>query len=215
MRNSSLLILGIFLIFCLVFSSVASTQIEAKEEGSYSYLPTKLRLSTQVSTEDRYIFYLDYLLPLYYSQDKTTLFYFNPKKVYSSPKAEELNLGLGFRHIFSSDDYEDFILGVHFFYDKKYSANKAWHYQRGYGLEFLSKPFDFRFNYYQPINDARSVDTTYSFGSSSLIYTNSMEEPLEGFDFELGFPLYPEKLKTRLYLGGFFYDSKLAEDHNG
>ena len=175
------------------------------------YCPSKVRFSSQVSTEDRCAFYIDYIFPLYYSEDETTIVFFNPKKTYFSPYSEELNLGVGLRKIYM----DKYILGVHLFYDKKHSPNKEWHYQRGYGFEFLSEPLDFRFNYYDPINDAREVNDGYEFGQANLVYWKEYEEPLEGFDFEFGVPLIPKKLNTRIYAGGFFFDSKMGEDRNG
>ena len=117
---------------------IASTQASPQD----SYIPSKIRFSTQVSTEERYSFYVDYLFPLYYSQDKGLLVFFNPKQTYHSPTSEELNLGLGVRKILG----DEYILGVHLFYDKKYSENHVWHRQRGYGFEFLFVHHQFLYN---------------------------------------------------------------------
>ena len=186
---------------------IASTQASPQD----SYIPSKIRFSTQVSTEERYSFYVDYLFPLYYSQDKGLLVFFNPKQTYHSPTSEELNLGLGVRKILG----DEYILGVHLFYDKKYSENHVWHRQRGYGFEFLSQGLDMRFNYYDPIDGPQVAYDGYELGETSLIYWYNLEEPLEGFDFEVGIPLVPEGLKTRVYGGGFFYDSNLTKDVEG
>lgn len=174
--------------------------------------PGKIRLSVQGSTEHRTAYYVDYLLGLYYPQEEDVLVFFNPKETISDPSAEELNVGLGIRKIIS----QKYILGVHFFYDKKHSHSRAWHYQRGYGLELLSEAFDFRFNYYDPVNKPRVVDNTYGFGQTNLIHYASYEEPLEGFDAELGFPLRFKFFKTtRLYIGGYSYNSRLGKDKRG
>ncbi|MBN2119551.1 MAG: right-handed parallel beta-helix repeat-containing protein [Candidatus Omnitrophica bacterium] len=190
--------------FCQEFGTFA-------EEGQKGYQPSRARFSTQVSTEDRWIFYTDYLCPIRYSQDENTLIFFNPKAAYSLPASEELNLGLGFRHIFSGE----YILGFHIFYDKKKSVNQVWHSQRGYGFEFLSEKLDFRFNYYDPTRGPKEIDTTYGLGATSLVSFQNLEEPLEGFDFEFGIPVVPKKLNTRIYLGGFIYDSTLTHNVEG
>ena len=154
---------------------------------------------------------MDYLLPLYYFKDQSTLLFFNPKQNLYTPSAEETNLGLGLRKIFS----DKFILGTHFFFDRKFAHSNKLYSQVGAGFEFLSKPFDFRFNYYDPTTKAKVVDESHEFGSTTLVNVKNMEEPLGGYDFEFGFPVLPKKLNTRLYLGGFFFNSRIGKDNNG
>lgn len=177
-----------------------------------AYWPGKVRLSALGSSEDRGIFYIDYLFPLYYSQDQTAIVFLNPKQNLFTPYGLESNLGGGVRKVFC----EKYILGAHFFYDKKYSRKHKLYSQVGYGVEFLSQPFDFRFNFYDPKTKAKVVeDAGYALGETNLLHFSIYEEPLEGYDFELGFPMIPKELKSRLYFGGFFFDSKLAKDVNG
>lgn len=173
--------------------------------------PSKIRLSALGSTENRGIFYIDYLLPIYYSEDQSTLLFLNPKQNLFTPYALETNLGTGFRKIFS----DKYILGLHFFYDKKYSRKNKLYSQLGYGFEFLSQPFDLRFNYYDPKTKAKVIDSGYELGDMYLVHWNSYEEPLEGYDFEVGFPIVPQELKTRIYFGGFFFNSHYGKDVNG
>lgn len=213
MPNKIIRIIAALLLFFhleIGFSSPAP-QIEKTSGSKEDYIPSKVRLSAQGSTEGRGIYYIDYLLPLYYSKDQDLLLFFNTKETISSPHQEEQNLGVGVRRIF----FDKYILGAHYFYDKKYSRKKKFYSQNGCGLEFLSEPFDFRFNYYDPTSKAKTVDDGYEFGGTHLIYTQSQEEPLEGFDFEIGLPVIPKKAKTRIYAGGFFYDSNLAKNVNG
>ena len=124
-------------------------------------VPSKVRFAGQATFPDeRYKAYVDYILPLYYPDSGNTLLFFNPKNSCDmTGSARELNMGLGLRHIF----FDSFILGGHIFYDKKLSINNQWHSQLGYGFEFLSKPFDFRFNYYDPITKPKLVDDGYDF----------------------------------------------------
>lgn len=189
---------------------------KAARKDSSSY-PSKVRFGAYGSTEDRSIFYVDYLLPFYYSQDRQTILFVNPKQSWFGPHySDELNIGSGIRHIFD----DKFILGLHTFYDKKYSEKNKLYSQVGYGFEFLSYPFDFRFNYYDPHTKAKVVDSGtggYKLGSLSLIQdsTKTYEEPLEGYDFEFGCPIIPKQLNTRVYLGGFLFNSRMAKDYNG
>jgi len=203
------------MIFTLQFTVISSGDLpENQGTQTTGYWPSRFRLGTQYSTEgDRSIFYLDYLFPLFYSQDENTLVFFNPKQTWSHPHSDELNLGAGIRQIFD----DDYILGMHIFYDKKHSINKLWHEQIGVGLEYLSEPLDVRINYYHPITDAKELSGTnfYSLGEINLIRWKNLEEPLQGVDLEAGFPILPEGANTRLYLGGFFYSSDYADDVNG
>jgi hypothetical protein len=173
--------------------------------------PSKVRLFAGGASHGRGIYYIDYLVPLYYSEDKDNLLFFNPKERLDSPFEEETNLGLGFRKVFN----DNFILGLNYFYDKNYSINDKLYSQNGCGFEILSQSLDIRFNYYKPITGAKVVDTTYEFGSTSLLETNNREEPLEGFDFEFGGPVFDRYTKTKVYVGGFFYNSKLSKDLRG
>ena len=109
-----------------------------------------------------------------------------------------------------------YILGMHLFYDNSVSPNNIAHQQTGVGAEFLSEPLDVRVNYYHPNDSVETVDTNYEFGSKNLMVAKSQEEAMEGYDIELGGPIYPlNALNTRTYLGGFAYKSTIANDVNG
>jgi hypothetical protein len=185
--------------------------LDTKSEKVWFSEPLKCQISNEFSTNGRHSLYMDFLCPVYYSRDRSTLFFFDSKKTYHNPWAEELNLGIGLRKIVSND----YIIGANLFYDKKFSTNDKYHYQLGYGLEYLSKLFDFRFNYYDPTSGTRMIDDSeYGFGELGLVNQRRLEEPLEGFDLEFGFPL-PKQLSTRFYIGGFNFDSDLADDVRG
>ena len=173
----------------------------------------QVQFSAYVSTNkaERGLFTTDFILPLYYSSDKDTLFYFNPKDTYLNPNANEVHLGAGLRHIFD----DSFILGINSFFDRRQDHSGPWFSQAGVGLEYLSHPLDLRLNWYKPTTGAKTIDTTYAFGSTSLIQYDQKEEPLQGLDFEAGVPVFDKYTKTRLYVGGYFYQSRLSKDVNG
>ncbi len=175
--------------------------------------PVKVQISAYGSNEksQRGIFTTDFIVPLYYPQDKNTLVFFNPKYTYTTPSADEVNQGIGLRHIFN----DSFILGLNAFFDRRLSHSGKWYSQAGLGLEYLSHPLDVRLNWYKPLTRSKMVDTTYGFGSTSLIKYYNKEEPLQGLDFEIGIPVFDQYTRTRLYLGGFFYQSRLSKDVNG
>ncbi|HTY45042.1 MAG TPA: right-handed parallel beta-helix repeat-containing protein [Patescibacteria group bacterium] len=191
--------------------SFAQTSGTTKDDSNY--WPGKIRLSAAGSTEGRGIFYADYLLPLYYSKDRDTLLFMNTKEDAFVPAGSESNMGAGIRHIFS----DNYILGLNVFFDRKLSENDKWYSQVGTGVEFLSQPFDFRFNFYDPQTKAKALEATdsYKLGPSSLLRVYNVEEPLRGYDFEFGVPLIPKELRSRIYFGGFFFNSRYGKDVNG
>ncbi|MBN2483922.1 MAG: inverse autotransporter beta domain-containing protein [Candidatus Omnitrophica bacterium] len=211
-KFTGLLIISTFVLCSVGLGYTADdylSSINASENNHY--YPSKIRFAVETSTKDRTSFYVDYLFPLWYAKDETSLVFFNPKQTFHSTNSEETNLGIGYRKLIN----DWYILGAHVFYDKKYSENKAWHAQMGYGLEFLTEDIDIRANYYNPIHGAKQVDEGYLLGETSLLYWNELEEPLEGFDFEVGVPVFEDITHTRFYAGGYFYDSKLTKDVEG
>lgn len=202
-------------------SSAAPSKIPANlavssqgtEDSFNAFAPTRINFSAGGGTEGRGIFSTDELIGLFYSKDKNTLWFINPKQNWQTPNAQEYNMGTGLRHIFN----DKFILGLHYFYDKRLSKNDIWHNQNGVGLEFLSQPFDFRFNWYDPTQKGKgtTVSNYYKLGPQHLLQIGSQEEALGGYDFEFGAPVFEKQTKTRLYLGGFFFNSKIAKDING
>jgi len=195
-----------------VFIPLANSASETKSTQN-EYWPSRLRFSAGGGTEGRGIFYIDELFPLYFTKDQATLWFLNLKENWQTPNAQEYNIGTGLRHIFN----DKFIVGVHYFFDKKLSHNDIWHNQNGWGIEFLSQPFDFRFNYYDPRdkNEGSVVSNFYKLGAMHLLQIGPEEEALGGYDFEFGVPVFEKQTKTRLYIGGFFFDSKLGKDENG
>jgi hypothetical protein len=174
--------------------------------------PSKLRLSGGGATRYGGVVILDYLMPVYYSRDKEKLLFFNPKERFLFPFSAETNLGLGFRTILK----DKVIVGINYYHDIQYSRHKKWYNQNGVGVELLSHPIDVRFNYYIPSTHAKKIgDTTYELGSINLLMINRWEVPLQGCDFEIGGPILEKYLKTRFYVGGFFYHSNFTFDFNG
>ena len=200
----------VFMAFiCLAFSLIVTLAFA----GILNSPPVKVQISAYGSNEksQRGLFTTDFIVPLYYPQDKNTLVFFNPKYAYTTPGADEINQGIGLRHIFN----DAFILGINTFFDRRLARSGKWYSQAGLGLEYLSKPLDVRLNWYKPLTRPKVVDDGYEFGSTSLIYYQNKEEPLQGLDFEVGVPVFDKYTRTRLYLGGFFYQSRFSKDVNG
>jgi len=187
----------------------------------------QVQFSGYASTDksERGLFTTDFIVPLYYSSNKDTLLYFNPKDTISTPFANEIHQGAGIRHIFD----DSFILGFNAFFDRRQDYiddTYVWNSQAGVGLEYLSQPLDLRTNWYKPttrykiLGGAGPQTNTYEFTNTSLVEIpgatqENIVEPLQGLDFEAGVPVFDKYTKTRLYLGGYFYQSRLNKDVNG
>ncbi|RJP56093.1 MAG: hypothetical protein C4541_13010 [Candidatus Auribacter fodinae] len=177
-------------------------------------LPGTFNYSFEGSTQyDRFSSSTDTILPLWYNSPSDSYFFFAPKQTFHSKHgAQEYNFGLGLRQLFA----DAFILGFNVYYDKRKSPTHHYHYQRGYGIEFLSQYIDARFNYYDPVNKPRRLGSSsgYHLGSEGIVrWERSLfEEPLEGFDFEVGCPLPIRQFRTRIFAGASFYDAKLSRD---
>ncbi len=203
-----------FLFFVLSLSLRHSVYASEPTTSTDSLCPSvKVHLSSYATNKksQRALFTTDFIVPLYYPKSKDSLFFFNPKYTYATPRANEINQGFGLRHIFE----ESFILGLNVFFDRRISHANKWYSQVGLGLEYLSHPLDIRLNWYKPLTHSKVVDSSYEFGPTNLQHWEDKEEPLPGFDFELGLPVFEKYTKTRAYFGGFFYQSKLAKDVNG
>ena len=91
----------------------------------------------------------DLLVPLLMPTDND-LFYLNVRSSFSDASEEELNVGLGFRHL---NPEQKLIFGANIFYDSRWTAMDSHFEQLGLGAEFMSELFDARFNYYIPDTD--------------------------------------------------------------
>ncbi len=96
--------------------------------------------------EDETEFFGDVLVPLWAGD--STLLFINPRTSATDHDEEEVNLGLGIRHM--TRGRRPFIVGANVYYDSRYTSNDNRFDQLGLGLEFLSKWFDARVNAYLP-----------------------------------------------------------------
>jgi parallel beta-helix repeat protein len=197
----------------LILVCFAGASISAVFADAPNSVPGQVQFSAYASTNksEEGLFTTDFIVPLYYSSDKDTLVYYNPKDTYSTPDANEIHQGVGIRHIFD----DSFILGMNTFFDRRQDHSDQWFSQAGVGFEYLSHPLDMRLNWYKPTTGAKTVNTTYAFGSTDLIQYDQKIEPLQGLDFEAGVPVFDKYTKTRVYAGGYFYQSHLSKDMNG
>ncbi|MBN2224032.1 MAG: inverse autotransporter beta domain-containing protein [Deltaproteobacteria bacterium] len=173
------------------------------------------RPGTRFGTDDRTLFILDFLVPIY--QGEKNILFFNPRLTPDDHDGLEVNLGLGYRHLLFDDKL---ILGGNVFYDNRRTGWGTRWEQVGVGAEAMAELNKYvaltgRFNYYFPLTGAKvsgtgGPATGYYFrtggiwiGGGGLAY----EESPEGFDGELGvrIPFVSDYVETWVYGGGYHY----------
>ena len=156
------------------------------------------------------------LQPLW--QDGVSLAYLDFRGIFSPGRTDEFNLGLGYRRMVGDRHW---ILGVYASMDTRNSITDHRHNQVSFGLEALSRQWDLRANYYQPISDEKLLFSTLgvpngapNFSGFDLIQpithgTNTYEEALRGFDVEGGslLPFIPFG-ETRIFIGAYHFDGE-------
>ena len=187
-----------------------SWSISLSYADSYQW-PARIRPGAINSNRDDNV-YVDYFLPITGSEND--LFFFNQKLMKNNNSANEQNVGLGYRKLVWDDDL---IIGANLFYDYRKSSSNNDHHQIGCGFEALSKWLDMRINTYFPITGKRKTDSVFSFSETSLLRRDSYEEPLRGLDFEVGVlvPYLSDYMETRLYGGGYCYESRIGSNVTG
>lgn len=144
---------------------------------------------------------LDLPVPLW--QDPGLLTYAELKGYVSDHQAQEFNLGLGLRWL---DHDSRWILGAFGQYDRRNTRYGNVFNQGTLGLEALGSRFDARFNYYNPFDKAKRVQGWVGgiqYQGYRTLTQETFEEPLRGWDAELGALLPIEQVETRVYAGGY------------
>lgn len=173
--------------------------------------------------------YVDFLIPLW--RGGSDVLFFNPRVLGDDDSREKYSFGLGWRHLFPD---QEIIIGANAYYDYLDSPYDNHYDQLGLGVEFLSRWFDARFNYYIPDGDehrvgrSESEDFSHSdaYARGNAIYqdfkftreiTELYEGALEGFYAEAGF-LVPglDKYAELRFFGGYYnYDGPVGSTIDG
>lgn len=137
----------------------------------------------------------------------------------------EGNAGLGYRYLLPNDKG---ILGLYGFFDRKRSITGNFFNQLTGGVEAMGNKFDIRLNGYFPLSSAVHKSTSGGFSLPYLAGTgifinrvnmqNFVEEPLTGFDLELGYrvPIFEENIDSvRVYGGVYGFYGDEVEDIRG
>ena len=202
----------LFSFFLISSSSVATDALIDVEKSSPSglILRSGIFIGNSGNPDN---FYLDFLIPFHSRQDSLMMLNFTMSvSNYSGDSADEGNIGFVYRDFLYNDKL---MLGFNAFFDTRRTTLDNRFNQVGVGLEAFSHWFDFRANYYHPISDASrepQFDTFYPGGPTGTLVTLGFEEPLQGWDAEVGalLPIISNYLETRVFAGLYsFYPSYL------
>ncbi|MFC1826792.1 inverse autotransporter beta domain-containing protein, partial [Thermodesulfobacteriota bacterium] len=207
----------IFSVSLLSSSSIATEDPVDSEKASP--LGLIVRPGTMIGNSDNsHDFFLDFLVPFDRRQDRVMMLNFSLNlNNYSGDTADEENIGFVYRGLLYNDQL---ILGFNTFLDTRQTIYNNRFYQVGIGLEAMSQWFDFRANYYHPTSDAvrtTALDRFSPGGPTGTLVTLGFEEPLKGWDAELGVlvPLLSNYLETRVIFGLYGYNSSFVDDIYG
>jgi len=175
-----------------------------------------LRPAVRFGTDDRVIFIIDALAPVYRG-DKDIVF-INTKFSPDNHEAWEINAGVGYRRLVLDDKL---VLGANMFYDHRKTKYGSHFNQLGLGFEAMAEPGGIgltgRFNLYVPLNNGnRGAGFAYAFYGNG-IYSAGLEEPMTGFDYEAGIrvPGVSNYVETWIYAGGYNFFGRHVPDVNG
>ena len=178
--------------------------------------PGAIRPGVMVGDKDNPTdYFTDFFIPV--AGSEKSVIFLNPHVRFDDKSSNEENFGLGYRGLLSGDKL---ILGVNAFFDTMHSEHNNQFSQIGFGVEALSQWVDFRANYYSPVGTRKhrvgDLDK-YKFETWSLVLHEGYEEALSGFDAEVGvlIPGISDVIESRVFFGGYWYDSDIADDVNG
>ncbi len=151
--------------------------IKVSAASKYKYFP-RIDVNYKIGNE-RNLQRTELFVPIY--QNKQSLLFADIRGWSDNNDTSEGNIGLGFRTMVD----KKFILGGYGFYDLRNTKNNNKFHQATFGLEFLTKKYDFRANYYytgqkrQKISDINSIILLSTSNSTQSIDVISRENVAE------------------------------------
>lgn len=155
-----------------------------------------------------------FFIPL--GQTESDLVFLDFRNRYFSNDEIEGNYAIGYRQM--QDNLWN--LGGFASIDARRSENKNKFYQLTSGVEALHPNYDFRFNYYQPLNGPIATASTAEIvlDGSSVFMIGGEEVPLAGYDYEFGYKLpvddwlsgFADESELRIYAGAFHFEDNTA-----
>jgi len=130
--------------------------------------------------------------------------------------AETVSVGVGFRWMHRTD----WILGANAYYDHDWTRFGNDFDRMGLGVEVLGRWVEARANGYLAVGDGkervRRRDFVRSANGATVTY-RAYEEALEGLDVEVGVlvPVVSDRVETRVFAGGYWFDSDVGDNLEG
>lgn len=199
-------------------SALAGEPLKGRVEGNWRY------------GSERSILMNEFWVPL--AQDEDGVFYGDYRMMGDDYDNYEFNLGVGYRQITLVPFLgQKGIVGVNGWLDRRMTAFGSTFHQVTVGAEWLGESIDLRMNGYLPLSDGREIEVPNAHpkgsalvGTGIVVNTNGrvLEEPLHGFDLELGWEL-GNKIdfvrdhtdSFRVYGGAYYFDGPHTEDVAG
>lgn len=198
-------------IFIIIFGFIANINAQNSSKKSY---PSYIDLTAKPGSQ-RNIGELNLLAPM--AQDSKNITFINLRGQTDNNDSSEVNLGMGKRSI--ADSFfgnDEMVYGYYGFLDARNSENDNKFYQVTLGYEFLSDYFDFRNNFYAPINQEESIrlqnQTLVNENNTIMMQFQNKEKALYGSDIEVGTNLpwlipFNKGLRNqfRVYGGAYYF----------
>ncbi|MCK5308024.1 MAG: inverse autotransporter beta domain-containing protein, partial [Zetaproteobacteria bacterium] len=162
------------------------------------------------SSSDRQFGGAQALIP--FRQDANSMTFVDLRANIGEHGTNEQNIGIGHRWFNASREW---IFGGYGFFDSRESINNNRFNQVSIGAEALSVVWDVRANYYHPIDDEEKIGTApvFRFQGNRVFSNGIVEEPLEGFDVEVGHLIPGIPWETRAFVGGYTFDGDFNKDN--
>jgi len=220
----------VFFVLTIVFFTLSGEAIADSVETDDSSYNIYFRPAIRWGTNDRVLYIVDFLIPLY--QGDRSILFANPKFTPNDRDGWEFNVGLGYRHLLWDDNL---LLGLNAFYDKRRSDWGNYHEQWGIGAEIMAdiplEKMDIgltgRFNFYYPTSHTKMEYGEGGAGGGYILQDLGIysvlggellvEEPMRGFDYEVGLriPCLSDYVETWAYAGGYNFFGKYTEHVDG
>lgn len=192
--------------------------------------PLKARAEGNIRAgNERSIYMTEFWIP--FAQNANSVLYGDLRMMSDNQDNFEGNLGLGYRTITTAPVLGEGVAGANIWIDRRTTERNSKFNQITLGTEWLSNNFDVRLNGYIPLSDKREIEIVNQnpqapalVGTGIVVDTNGreQEEPLYGFDLELGLELGQHidfiKKNTdslRIYGGGFYFNGDDSDDVAG
>lgn len=206
MKKVSYLILGSVII------PIAFSSVPAVAEMNSNFSP-KLQLQGDWTSDDN-SYGLGVLLP--YTNQLTGVPFLDLRYYQNDNNISNASIGLGYRHSLPEQKF----FGINSYYDTIETDDNKYT-QASVGIEYITKAWEARANYYQPTNDDKNIlNELFTAGIKDnylgINTTSGIEELNNSADLEFGRILSQDKNSSlKMYIGGFWQERTTQDDNVG